>query len=147
LYGNLFGIGHKIAQIATEKCQFDILEVLNQVLEELYDDTNEIINESNRILNPHIVKSKGRSQNNRFKGSVETRNYSKKNGNSVNSIQDNDEQSNLQNNNSRSKAYSNCSATSHNIRRCIVPCKSCKKNGHTYINCKGKNVVESDTSN
>jgi len=64
LYGNLFGIEHKIAQIATEKCQFDILEILNQVLGELCDDTNEIVNESNKILNPHIVKLKGRSQNN-----------------------------------------------------------------------------------
>ncbi|PKK78074.1 hypothetical protein RhiirC2_770615 [Rhizophagus irregularis] len=98
------------------------LEVLNQVLEELCGDTNEIINESNRILNPHIVKS-------------------------VNSIQENDGQGSSQNNNSGSKACSNCNATSHNIQRCIAPCKSCKKNGHTYVNCKGKNVVESNVSN
>ncbi|RIA87509.1 hypothetical protein C1645_827673 [Glomus cerebriforme] len=83
LYGNLFGIGHKIAQMATEKRRFDILEILNQVLEELCDDTNEIINESNQVLNPHIVKSKGRSQNTRFKSSVETHKYSNKNGDSV----------------------------------------------------------------
>ena len=64
LYSDLFGLGRKIAQIATEKRRFDILEILNQVLEGLYDDTNEIINESNQILNPHIVKSKGRPRNN-----------------------------------------------------------------------------------
>jgi hypothetical protein len=64
LYGNLFGIGRKITQITTEKCRFDILKVLNQVLGELYDDTNEIINESNRILNPYTVKSKERPRNN-----------------------------------------------------------------------------------
>jgi len=62
------GLGRKIAQIATaEKRRFDVLEILNQVLEELYDNTNEIINESNKILNPHIVKSKGRPRNNRLK--------------------------------------------------------------------------------
>src|SRR5438034_5013774 len=137
LYGNLFGLGRKIAQIATEKRRFDTLEILNQILEELYDDTNEIINESNKILNPHIVKSKGRPRNNRFKSSVETHKDSNKNGNS---IQDNDEQGSSQNNNSRSKTCSNCNATSHNIRRCTAPCKSCKKDGHTYVNCKGKNV-------
>ena len=70
-------------------------------------------------------------------------------GNSVNSIQDDDGQGSSQNNNkinSRSKTCSNCNATSHNIRRCTAPCKSCKKNGHTYVNCKGKNVAESDFS-
>lgn len=140
LYGNLFGIGRKIAQIATEKRRFDILEVLNQVLGELCDDTNEIVNESNRILNPNIVKSKGRPRNNRFRSSVETHKYSNKNGRSVNSIQETDGQGSSQHNNN-TKACSNCNATSHNIRRCTAPCKSCKKNGHTYVNCKGKNVV------
>ncbi|RIA82113.1 hypothetical protein C1645_835888 [Glomus cerebriforme] len=96
LYGNLFGIGRKIAQIATEKRRFDILEILNQVLEELCDDTNEIINESNKVLNPHIVKSKGRPRNTRFKSSVETHKYSNKNGDSIISIQDNDGQSSSQ---------------------------------------------------
>ena len=137
LYGNLFGIGRKIAQIATEKRRFDILEILNQVLEELCNDTNEIINESNRILNPHIVKSKGRPRNNRFKSSVETQNYSNKNGNSINPIQDNDGQSS-----SNSRSCSNCNATNHNIRRCMAPCKLCKKIGHTYVNCKGKGRAE-----
>ena len=134
----------KIAQIVTKKCQFDILEILNQVLEELCDDTDEIINESDRILNPHIVKSKGRPRNNQFKSSVETHKSSNRNGNS---IQDNSGKSSSQNNNSRLKACSNCNATSHNIRRCTAPCKSCKKDGHTYVNCKGKNVAESDGSN
>ena len=139
------GLGRKIAQIATaEKRRFDVLEILNQVLEELYDNTNEIINESNKILNPHIVKSKGRPRNNRFKSSVETHKGTNKNGNSSTLIQDNDGQGSSHN--SRSKACSNCNATSHNIRRCTAPCKSCKKNGHTYVSCKGKNVANSDSN-
>ncbi|CAB4379092.1 unnamed protein product [Rhizophagus irregularis] len=92
LYGNLFGIG-----------------------QELCVHTNEIINESNRIFNPNIVKSKGRPRNNRFKSSVETHKYSNKNDRSVNSIQENDGQGSSQNNNSGSKACSNCNATSYNI--------------------------------
>ena len=61
LYSDLFGLGRKIAQVATEKRRLDILNVFNQILEELYHDTNEnSTNKSNQILNPHIVKSKGR---------------------------------------------------------------------------------------
>ena len=61
LYSDLFGLGRKIAQIATEKRRFDVLDILDQVLEELYD-TDENANEldSKRIINPHIVRSKGR---------------------------------------------------------------------------------------
>src|SRR4051794_15504864 len=71
LYSNLFGLGRKIAQIATEKHRSDILNVFNQILEELYSDITEIIDEQNKILNSHIVKSKRRPQNKRFKSSVE----------------------------------------------------------------------------
>ncbi|RIA83756.1 hypothetical protein C1645_833306, partial [Glomus cerebriforme] len=55
LYSDLFGIGRKIAQVATEKKRFDVLDVLNNILEELYD-TDEGADElnSNRILNPHM---------------------------------------------------------------------------------------------
>ena len=83
LFSNLFRLRRKIAQIVTEKCQFDVLEILNQVLEELYDDANEIINESNKILNSHIVKSKGSPWHNQFKSSVEIHKSSNKNGNSI----------------------------------------------------------------
>ena len=140
LYSDLFGLGRKIAQIATEKRRFDVLEIFNQVLEELYDDTNE---ESNKILNPYIVKSKGRPRNKRFKSSTEIHKSSNKNGNL---IQNDNGQGSSQNNNSRSKACSNCNETSHNIRRCTAPCRLCKKDGHTYVNCKGKNVAEGDST-
>ncbi|RIA82919.1 hypothetical protein C1645_834604 [Glomus cerebriforme] len=55
LYSDLFGIGRKIAQVATEKKRFNVLDVLNNILEELYD-TDEGADElnSNRILNPHM---------------------------------------------------------------------------------------------
>ena len=54
-------------------------------------------------------------------------------------IQDNDGQGSLQSN-----KCSNCNATSHNIRRCTAPCKWCKKEGHTYVKCKGKSVEISE---
>ena len=58
MYSDLFGLGRKIAQIATEKWRFDILDTLDQILEELYD-TNENANESSsKIINPHLVRSK-----------------------------------------------------------------------------------------
>ena len=109
LYSNLFGLGNKIAQIATEKHRSDILNVFNQILEELYNDTTEIIDEQNKILNPHIVKSKGRSQNKRFKSSVED--SSNKTSGSNTFIKDNDGQGSSSQNNK----CSNCNTTSHNI--------------------------------
>ncbi|CAG8786369.1 12068_t:CDS:2, partial [Racocetra persica] len=72
------GGGCKIAQVATEKCRFDMLDTFNQILEELYK-TDESIDKTNRstnelgqrtINNPYIVKSKGRPQNKRFKSFV-----------------------------------------------------------------------------
>ena len=134
LYSNLFGLGRKIAQIATEKHRSDVLDVFNQILEELYDDddTSEVANESNRILNPHIVKSKGRPRNKRYKSSVETNKDSSKSGGSNTFIQDDGQGS------SQGNKCSNCNETSHNIRRCTAPCKTCKKEGHTYVKCKGK---------
>ncbi|CAB4411418.1 unnamed protein product [Rhizophagus irregularis] len=146
LYSNLFGMGRKIAQIATEKRRFDVLDVLNQVLDELYD-TDESIDESDsrKILNPHMVKSKGRPRNKRFKSSVETcKNSSKATGSNA-FIQDNNghEGGSLQG--KGSKTCSNCYAPNHNIRRCTAPCKLCKKEGHTYLRCKGKNVERSNS--
>ncbi|CAB4424054.1 unnamed protein product [Rhizophagus irregularis] len=146
LYSNLFGMGRKIAQIATEKRRFDVLDVLNQVLDELYD-TDESIDESDsrKILNPHMVKSKGRPRNKRFKSSVETcKNSSKATGSNA-FIQDNNghEGGSLQG--KGSKTCSNCYAPNHNIRRYTAPCKLCKKEGHTYLRCKGKNVERSNS--
>jgi hypothetical protein len=132
LYGDLFGLGRKIAQVATEKRRFDILDTFNQILEELYktdenlDETNRSMNESDQrtINNPYIVKSKGRPRNKRFKSSVEMSKTSK-------------------NSSSSSNACSNCNSTNHNIRRCTAPCKLCNKEGHTYTRCKGKNIENS----
>jgi hypothetical protein len=143
LYSNLFGLGRKIAQIATEKHRSDILNVFNEILEELYDDTNEIASESNKILNPHIVKTKGRPRNKRYKSSVEMGKNSSKSGGSNTFIQDNDGQGGSQGSSQGNKC-SNCNATTHNIRRCTAPCKSCKKEGHTYVKCKGKDVEDGD---
>jgi len=121
LYSDLFGLGRKIAQVATEKRRFDTLDIFNQVLEELYDtdDDDEGANEpsSRKINNPHIVKTKGRPRNKRYKSSTENSNKNTSKG---------------------SNACSNCNATSHNIRRCTAPCKSCKGEGHTYTKCKEK---------
>ena len=137
---DLFGLGRKIVQITMEKRWFNILDILDQILEELYD-TNENTNESSsRIINPHLVRSKGRPRNKRFKSSVKTHKNFNKNGSSSIFIQDNNEQGDSQNNNKESKACSNCGSTNHNIRRCIAPCKSCKRDGHTYIKCKRKDV-------
>ena len=77
-----------------------------------------------------MVKSKGRPRNKRYKSSIETHKNSSLNNNGQDSSQINSK---------GSKACSNCNATSHNIRRCTAPCKSCKKEGHTYVGCKGKN--------
>ncbi|GBB98119.1 hypothetical protein RclHR1_03140018 [Rhizophagus clarus] len=136
LYSNLFGLGRKIAQVASEKHRSDILNVFNEILEELYNDTNEIADESNKTLNPHIVKSKGRPQNKRYKSSVE---MGTKSGGSNTFVQDNDGQGSSQGN-----RCSNCNATNHNIRRCTAPCKLCKKEGHTYVKCKGKDAENDD---
>ncbi|GES98671.1 protein FAR1-related sequence 5-like [Rhizophagus clarus] len=87
LYSNLFGLERKITQVASEKHRSDILNVFNEILEELYNDTNEIADESNKTLNPHIVKSKGRPQNKRYKSSVE---IGTKNSGSNTFVQDND---------------------------------------------------------
>ncbi|RIA90172.1 hypothetical protein C1645_738050 [Glomus cerebriforme] len=123
--------GCKIAQVATEKKRFDVLDVLNNILEELYD-TDEGADElnSNRILNPHMVRSKGRSRNKRFKSSVELCKSSNK------SVQDSNgqESSNFNTGQGKSlKTCSNCNASNHNIRRCTAPCKLCGKESHTYI--------------
>ena len=103
----------------------------------MYDDTNEItIDESNKTLNPHIVKTKGRPRNGRYKSFTEVYKDSSSKGGGINAfIQDNNEQGTSQGN-----KCSNYYATNHNIRRCIAPCKLCKKECHTYVKCKGKNV-------
>ncbi|GES73162.1 hypothetical protein GLOIN_2v1470742 [Rhizophagus clarus] len=136
LYSNLFGLGRKIAQVASEKHRSDILNVFNEILEELYNDTNEITDELNKTLNLYIVKSKGRPQNKRYKSSVE---MGTKSGGSNTFVRDNDGQGSSQGN-----RCSNCNATNHNIRRCTAPCKLCKKEGHTYVKCKGKDAENDD---
>ncbi|GBC42133.2 hypothetical protein RIR_jg9697.t1 [Rhizophagus irregularis DAOM 181602=DAOM 197198] len=111
LYSNLFGMSY-----------------------ELYD-TDESIDESDsrKILNPYMVKSKGRPRNKRFKSSVETCKNSSKGTGSNAFIQDNNghEGGSLQG--KGSKTCSNCYAPNHNIRRCTASCKLCKKKGHTYL--------------
>ncbi|CAG8436122.1 10654_t:CDS:2 [Funneliformis caledonium] len=75
---------YKIAKIATEKQRFDFLDILDQILEELYN-TNENTNKLSysRIINPHLVRSKRKSYNKRFKSSVEMYKDSNKNGSSI----------------------------------------------------------------
>ncbi|RIB09947.1 hypothetical protein C2G38_2146300 [Gigaspora rosea] len=126
LYSNLFGLGRKIAQIATEKRRYDVLDTFNQVLDELYDDTNEETSESasKKILNPHVIKCRGRPSFKRQKSSVEIH-KDKQDGN---------------HSNKESRACSNCEQTNHNVHQCSAPCKLCKQNGHTYLRYKGKNV-------
>ncbi|CAB4475580.1 unnamed protein product [Rhizophagus irregularis] len=115
-------------------------------MDELYD-TDESIDKSDsrKILNPHMVKSKGRSRNKRFKSSVKTCKNSSKGTGSNAFIQDNNghEGGSLQG--KESKTCSNCYAPNHNIRRCTASCKLCKKEGHTYLRCKGKNVEHSNS--
>ncbi|CAG8659969.1 11688_t:CDS:1, partial [Funneliformis caledonium] len=88
---------------------FDVLDILNQELYNTNENTNE--SSSSRIINLHLVRSKGRSRNKRFKSSIEMYKDSNKNDSS---IQDNDKQSSSQNNNSKgSKVCSNYSASNH----------------------------------
>ncbi|RIB26003.1 hypothetical protein C2G38_2271617 [Gigaspora rosea] len=126
LYSDLFGLGRKIAQIATEKRRYDVLNTFNQVLDELYDDINEETSESasKKILNPHVIKCRRRPSFKRQKSFVEIH-KDKQDGN---------------HSNKESRACSNCEQTNHNVHRCSAPCKLCKQNGHTYLRCKGKNV-------
>ncbi|GES91610.1 hypothetical protein RCL_jg13855.t1 [Rhizophagus clarus] len=104
---NLFGLGCKIAQVTSKKYRSDILNVFNEILKELYNDTNKIANKSNKILNLHIVKFKGRPQNKRYKNSVK---MDTKSSDSNTFIQDNDGQGNSQGN-----RCNNCNTTNHNI--------------------------------
>jgi hypothetical protein len=71
---------------------------------------------------------------------------SNKSGSSNTFTRDNDEQGGSQNNSKGLKSCSNCGATDHNIRRCVALCKSCGKEGHTYVKCKGKHVEDSNSN-
>ncbi|CAG8608989.1 24607_t:CDS:2, partial [Gigaspora rosea] len=107
LYSDLFGLGRKIAQIATEKRRYDVLNTFNQVLDELYDDINEETSESasKKILNPHVIKCRRRPSFKRQKSFVEIH-KDKQDGN---------------HSNKESRACSNCEQTNHNVHRCSAP--------------------------
>ncbi|CAG8780775.1 10018_t:CDS:2, partial [Gigaspora margarita] len=104
-----------------------LYNTFNQVLDELYDNTNEETSESasKKILNPHVIKCYGRPSFKRQKNSVEIHKDFKQDGN---------------HSNKESRVCSNCEQTNYNVRRCSVPCKLCKQNGHMYLRCKGKNM-------